>query len=262
MSQTFKDILAGNSSTIDRLYNPSLARRTSRVICFVNNSSYPVLIKKTLAPSFVGMTVGGAVGGILGLVGGPKGAALGASSGVGVGFAAGTSYATCKTRKEYKNWLRQYRSDELLPAFRGLFRGYPELQQFTCPLTKELMVYPFIDPWGYSYEKEAIEAWVAEHKTSPLAKQELSLSELRPDYILMGKMAKCYGNILKQEVKGVMLTHIQHRAISLLLKDLESQMTMCFFAENRLLLDLLKTGKISRITYACQLNLIAEALSV
>lgn len=242
------------------LYGEKIFQKGRRFIKFIDNTSASVLIKTTLFPPCVGLTVGGTVGGLIGLIGGPKGAAVGASSGVGVGILAGSSYATHNTRKMYKTWLKQFRNDEMFSEFTEIFKKYQALKEFTCSLSGEIMHAPYADPWGHVYEREAIEEWVKKEGTSPVTKLALKPSDLRPDYLTMGKIAKCYQDILEQEASSSHLSKIQWQCISCLLNDLREQKTFCFYAENKLLLKELKAGKISRKVYASQLSLLAGIL--
>eukprot|EP00199_Chlamydomonas_sp_CCMP681_P000709 CAMPEP_0119106372 /NCGR_PEP_ID=MMETSP1180-20130426/4076_1 /TAXON_ID=3052 ORGANISM="Chlamydomonas cf sp, Strain CCMP681" /NCGR_SAMPLE_ID=MMETSP1180 /ASSEMBLY_ACC=CAM_ASM_000741 /LENGTH=475 /DNA_ID=CAMNT_0007091691 /DNA_START=54 /DNA_END=1482 /DNA_ORIENTATION=- len=50
-------------------------------------------------------------------------------------------------------------------------KGEPQL--YLCPITQDLMVDPVIAADGYSYERSAIEKWLATHNTSPLSNQPL-----------------------------------------------------------------------------------------
>jgi len=260
--QDFYKTINDNDAKMRALYGRDFSQKSRRVITFIDATPTASLIKKTLVPPLVGMTVGGAIGGIIGMIGGPKGAAIGMGGGVGsgVGLLASGAYAGYKARKEYKKWLRQYRCDELLPEFATLFDTHPMLQGFRCPLTTELMHYPFMDPWGHSYEKKAIEAWIHKHKTSPVTKRPLAASELCPNYTMMGELAKLYREILEKQPRQVRLTQIQQEEISILLKDLEDQMNLCFYAENKLLLEMLKSGKITRRVYVGQLRIITDVL--
>lgn len=218
------------------------------------------IINRSLYSQFVGMTIGGTVGGVIGLIGGPKGAAVGAGSGVGMGFIAGTARAGYQTRKEYKSWKKQYCSDEIFIEFLDLFESHPNLSEYKCPITKELMHYPFVDPWGFSYEKEAIQKWVKEKKSSPISKFPLKKSDLRPNYFLMGKQAKVYRDLLAEATSEIYLSPIQAQGIGSLLKDLDQQIKTCFSAENGILLELLETGFISRKAFIKQLTILAEYL--
>jgi hypothetical protein len=49
---------------------------------------------------------------------------------------------------------------------------------FLCPLTKLLMEDPVVDREGISYEKAAIEKWLADHAVSPLTQRPLRLADL------------------------------------------------------------------------------------
>lgn len=53
-----------------------------------------------------------------------------------------------------------------------------------CPLTYELMVDPVVDPEGHSYERQAIEKWLANHSTSPITRSPLSVDHLTPNRAL------------------------------------------------------------------------------
>jgi hypothetical protein len=55
---------------------------------------------------------------------------------------------------------------------------------FYCPITRELMVDPVIDPEGNSYEKQAIEDWIHQNGRSPITRTVLSTNDLRPNRAL------------------------------------------------------------------------------
>ena len=44
-------------------------------------------------------------------------------------------------------------------------------EMFICPITAEIMVDPVVDPDGNSYERQAIETWLARHGTSPITRR-------------------------------------------------------------------------------------------
>jgi hypothetical protein len=49
---------------------------------------------------------------------------------------------------------------------------------FLCPITKQIMVDPVIDPEGNTYEKTAIEEWLTTSQTSPMTRNRLTLQNL------------------------------------------------------------------------------------
>uniref|UniRef100_H2LHA4 WD repeat, SAM and U-box domain-containing protein 1 n=1 Tax=Oryzias latipes TaxID=8090 RepID=H2LHA4_ORYLA len=64
--------------------------------------------------------------------------------------------------------------------------GVPD--EFTCPITRELMREPVIAADGYSYEREAIESWIhTKNRTSPMTNLPLLTTLLTPNHTL--KMA-------------------------------------------------------------------------
>ena len=68
----------------------------------------------------------------------------------------------------------------------SLYHDVPE--EFICPLTKVMMKNPFIDPEGNSYEMDAIMAYVAIHKESPITKKALSAINLDKNLVLQQKI--------------------------------------------------------------------------
>ncbi|EOD30452.1 hypothetical protein EMIHUDRAFT_232783, partial [Emiliania huxleyi CCMP1516] len=55
---------------------------------------------------------------------------------------------------------------------------------FICPITTEIMVEPVVAADGQSYERTAIERWLATKSTSPLTGGELERSILIPNHNL------------------------------------------------------------------------------
>jgi hypothetical protein len=59
------------------------------------------------------------------------------------------------------------------------FGVYPEL--FYCMITQELMTDPVVDPEGNSYERSAIEEWLARNPSSPVTRSPLVTGQLAPN---------------------------------------------------------------------------------
>ena len=57
-------------------------------------------------------------------------------------------------------------------------------EDYYCPITGELMVDPVVDPDGHSYDKVAILKWLDTKKISPLTRNVLIASDLRPNLSL------------------------------------------------------------------------------
>ena len=53
-----------------------------------------------------------------------------------------------------------------------------------CPITSELLVDPVLCADGHSYERTSIEAWLADHDTSPLTGARLQYKLLVPNHAL------------------------------------------------------------------------------
>ncbi|EOD17969.1 hypothetical protein EMIHUDRAFT_61507, partial [Emiliania huxleyi CCMP1516] len=55
---------------------------------------------------------------------------------------------------------------------------------FICPITTEIMSDPVVAADGQSYERSAIERWLATKSTSPLTSAELESKGLFPNHSL------------------------------------------------------------------------------
>lgn len=55
---------------------------------------------------------------------------------------------------------------------------------FYCPITGVVMIDPYIDKEGNTYEKNAIEEWLKRDKTSPITRSRLRMNDLVPNRIL------------------------------------------------------------------------------
>ncbi|DBA67818.1 TPA: hypothetical protein ACH3X2_014168 [Trebouxia sp. C0005] len=65
-----------------------------------------------------------------------------------------------------------------------------QLQQlFQCPLTKALLVDPVIAADGHTYERSAMEQWIAAHNTSPVTGQLLTHARLVTNMAAKGAVA-------------------------------------------------------------------------
>lgn len=55
---------------------------------------------------------------------------------------------------------------------------------YLCPIDKQIMEDPVIAADGHTYERAAIQAWLAAHRTSPVTNAPLSDNKLIPNYTL------------------------------------------------------------------------------
>ncbi|KAL3825316.1 hypothetical protein ACJIZ3_021345 [Penstemon smallii] len=57
-------------------------------------------------------------------------------------------------------------------------------KQYYCPILQEIMDNPYIAADGFTYEHEAIKAWIERHNVSPVTRQILRNKMLTPNHIL------------------------------------------------------------------------------
>ena len=60
-------------------------------------------------------------------------------------------------------------------------QGAAVVSSFVCPITQAVMEDPVMTADGHTYERAAIEQWLASHNTSPLTGLPLSTHELVPN---------------------------------------------------------------------------------
>ena len=73
---------------------------------------------------------------------------------------------------------------------------------FTCPITAELMADPVSTSDGFSYEREAIERWLAGHRTSPLTGRLMPNTTLLPNHRLRALIQDLQGGSTPRPVQG------------------------------------------------------------
>ena len=57
-------------------------------------------------------------------------------------------------------------------------------ETLTCPITLDLIEDPVIASDGFTYERSAIQRWMAENAVSPITKKALKFAELRDNLII------------------------------------------------------------------------------
>jgi len=60
--------------------------------------------------------------------------------------------------------------------------------EFMCPISHERMTDPVVTPMGHSFDKKNIEKWLKNHRTCPLTRKALQLSDLYPNRALLAAL--------------------------------------------------------------------------
>ncbi|KZV21602.1 U-box domain-containing protein 34 [Dorcoceras hygrometricum] len=63
-------------------------------------------------------------------------------------------------------------------------------KHYYCPILQEIMADPFIAADGFTYEYEAIKAWLERHDVSPVTKQILQHKMLTPNHVILSAIQK------------------------------------------------------------------------
>ena len=91
-------------------------------------------------------------------------------------------------RAEWQPYISQPVSEEV-----RYLRELPEEnipKAFLCPITHEVMNDPHIASDGHTYERDAIERWFRQHRTSPVTNEVLSDHTLRPNHNLRSMISE------------------------------------------------------------------------
>ena len=74
---------------------------------------------------------------------------------------------------------------------------------FLCPITHNIMCNPYIDNDGNTYEYSAITEWLSINNTSPITRQYLKLSDLKPNRSLLELINKFKSNNFIKDTKYI-----------------------------------------------------------
>lgn len=75
---------------------------------------------------------------------------------------------------------------------------------FTCPITQELMTDPVVTRYGQSFERSSIVEWIAKGKDCPLTRQPLTLSGIITNHALRSQIRRWQ---VKNELDITLVVH-------------------------------------------------------
>ena len=78
----------------------------------------------------------------------------------------------------------------------ALVTGSPVPDEYVDPITLELMSDPVLTADGHTYERAAIERWLADHNTSPKTGLPLPSKDLIPNYALRNAIQRFEAEVL------------------------------------------------------------------
>ena len=64
------------------------------------------------------------------------------------------------------------------------------LPEYICPITQECMTSPVIGSDGHSYEEAAIRQWLISNSRSPMTREYMSATSLRPNHALRNSIER------------------------------------------------------------------------
>ncbi len=107
-------------------------------------------------------------------------------------------------------------------------------QDFYCPITGDLLVDPVVDPEGHSYERESIIKWLKTKNVSPMTRNPLVISDLKPNLNLKNGIEAIRDQLNENQLKiQSRIFEVENKEFSEKLKDIT---TNTMFKDNKLLL--------------------------
>jgi len=69
-------------------------------------------------------------------------------------------------------------------------RSYCIPEEFICPLTLDIMREPVVDRLGNTYERDAIFAWIRDHRTCPMTRRKMGPRDVIRNQLLRSRIEK------------------------------------------------------------------------
>ena len=100
-------------------------------------------------------------------------------------------------------------------------------QDFYCPITGDLMKDPVVDPDGHSYEKDAIMKWLSTKNVSPMTRNTLIPTDLRPNLSLKNSIEAIRGQLSADQLKiASRIFEKENEEFTKNLKDLKTKISV------------------------------------
>lgn len=209
---------------------------------------------------------GAGIGALCGIPGGPPGIAIGA----GVGAAAGAGFGAYRVHKDrvvaFEKWKERERDPETLKQIIKLFRDeFPLSDEIVCESDGfTIMELPLVTPCGHVFDKEIIHNWLVIHKNDTCIKcrKEISFSQLKVDYIALGKLKILAVNLLQRKAGEIQISREQRKGIEALAADTQARVMLFFTKEEDALMKKRKKGDISPMDFVKKYSDVMKALSM
>jgi len=72
------------------------------------------------------------------------------------------------------------------------------MESLKCPITCEIFTDPVTADDGHTYERDAITNWLKQNPTSPMTRESMSISSLRPNYIVKKMLEEFQSSMVKK----------------------------------------------------------------
>ncbi len=219
----------------------------------------------TIAIIYASTTVGCVTGALIGsCVAGPPGTVIGGGVGIGVGFVVGSMISTQMVRVEYIKWKREHRKDDFLKELLRFHKDSPELEDFICPLSLDIMEDPVISIYNRTYSRKFIVQWINDTKMSenndPMRNGRLDIKDISTDYAMIGRMAKTYQKLINDDSKLIGLSKEAQKGMKALCIDMQREVNNSFEHANLQAQKKYNMGILTRVQYAQLILKIAQDL--
>jgi hypothetical protein len=129
------------------------------------------------------------------------------------GACLGMVYTAARIERSvvYETWRQNAIQKKIFPIFETFLATLDGMNEFICPITREIIGDPVKDTSGHVYERWAIEKWLTEKTTSPTTNLPLQKDELTYDPTYHVKVVKAikqrFDQQIEEQVKAGLLAY-------------------------------------------------------
>lgn len=213
------------------------------------------------------------VGALIGLAGGPA-APISVPICAGIGFGVGLVVSAIvgpvivaelpcadSLSQDYKEWKQEITQTELVTAIQQKYPDDPLFASIQDTITYDFFREPVIAPCGHTLEKQFVLQHLQQNNLRcPSCRVPLDKTQLKTDYLMIGKTRKIFASLLMQETQNPGLSPQITADLYHISQSMDQQAKTCYFRESDALNAQLRENSISAALYKTRMNELMELL--